>query len=49
MMKKITDQPIWITELDKKQFQQDLQNESFNSMESTKHATKTALNMAGKK
>ncbi|ABX12737.1 Propanoyl-CoA C-acyltransferase [Nitrosopumilus maritimus SCM1] len=50
MMKKITDQPIWITGVGQKTISAGFtKNESFNSMESTKHATQTALNMAKRK
>ena len=50
MIKKITDQPIWVSGVGQKTISAGFtKNESFYSMESTKHATKIALQMAGKK
>ncbi|KEQ57107.1 3-ketoacyl-CoA thiolase protein [Marine Group I thaumarchaeote SCGC AAA799-B03] len=50
IMKKITDQPIWISGIGQKTISAGFtKNESFYSMESTKAATQTALQMADKK
>lgn len=50
MMKKITDQPVWISGVGQKTTSAGFtKNESFNSMESTKIAAQTALQMAHKK
>lgn len=49
-MKKITDQPIWISGIGQKTISAGFtKNESFHSMESTKAAAQTALQMADKK
>ncbi len=50
VLKKITDQPIWISGVGQKTISAGFtKNQSFHSMESTKYATKTALQMAQKK
>lgn len=50
IMKKITDQPIWISGIGQKTISAGFtKNESFHSMESTKAAAQTALQMADKK
>ncbi|AJM92573.1 thiolase C-terminal domain-containing protein [Nitrosopumilus piranensis] len=50
MIKQITDQPIWISGIGQKTTSAGFtKNESFNSMESTKIASHTALQMANKK
>lgn len=50
MMKKITDQPVWITGIGQKTISAGFtKNESFNTMDSTKIASQAALEMSGKK
>ncbi|KFM20003.1 putative acetyl-CoA acyltransferase protein [Marine Group I thaumarchaeote SCGC AAA799-P11] len=50
MLKKITDQPVWISGIGQKTISAGFtKNESFYSMESTKTATQAALQMADKK
>jgi len=50
IMKKVTDQPIWVSGIGQKTISAGFtKNESFYSMESTKTAAQTALQMARKK